>query len=134
MVDPSITRKQIARIQIGTLLVGVVAAGFAWALGWPSLVLPILGGVIWGSANVWLLYRLSEYLRPDRPKPLLPLLLIVLVKFPAMYGLAFLLIRNRPVPEVAAAAGGFTLVLVVMVLRALGAQMARPRPGSVGRA
>ena len=133
-MDASITRNQVTRIQIGTLLVGALAAGFAWALGWPSLVLPILGGVVWGSANVWLLYRLSEYLRPDRDKPMLPLLLIVLVKFPAMYGLAFFLLRHRPVAEVAAAAAGFTLVLVVMVLRAVGAQMARPRAGSVGRA
>jgi len=108
------------RIAIGSLLLGCVGAAVMISMGEARLAWPALGGVLWGIVNVFLLRRVVGYLRPEGVGSPLKLALEIGVKFPLMYVVAFLLLRPRPVDEIIAAAAGFTLVLVVMMLRALG--------------
>lgn len=109
-----------ARIGIGSLLLGIVCAAVMMSLGHGRLALPAFGGVVWGVVNVLLLRRVIRYVRPGARPNLGRLVIDVGLKFPLMYAIAFLLLRTRPVDEIVAAAAGFTLVLVVMMLRALG--------------
>jgi hypothetical protein len=109
-----------SRIAVGSLLLGLVGVAALLALGYTHLALPALGGVVWGVVNIVLLKRVIRYVRPDGAPNVGRLILDVGVKFPLMYAVAFVLLRPRPLDEIVAAAAGFTLVLVVMLLRALG--------------
>lgn len=114
------TNDATGRIAIGSLLLGIVGAGIMLALGHGRLAPPAFAGVVWGVVNVLLLRRVVRYVRPGAAPNAGRLILDVGVKFPVMYALAFFLLRARPLDEVVAAAAGFTLVLAVMMLRALG--------------
>ncbi len=130
------TVSPIARTQIGSLLLGVVAACVLWALGRTLWVWPLLGGVVWGVVNVSLILQLTDHIRPDRPTRTGSLLVGVLLKGPAMYAIAFVLLRSRSREEILAAGAGFGLVLLVMLLRAVGllltGGLVRRDPGQPG--
>lgn len=121
------------RIGIGSLLLGIVGAAIMMSLGHGRLAVPAFCGVVWGVVNVLLLRRVIRYVRPGASPNVGRLLVDVGVKFPLMYGVAFVLLRPRPVDEIIAAAAGFTLVLVVMMLRALGWLLTHTGDTSNGR-
>ena len=108
------------RIAIGSLLLGAVGVAILIGLGHARLALPAAGGVVWGVVNMLLLRRVVRHLRPEGVGAPGRLALEIGLKFPLMYALAFVLLRSRPVDEIVAAAAGFTMVLVVTMLRALG--------------
>jgi hypothetical protein len=122
-----VTSPTITHALIGSAALGVVGASLLVAFGRASLALPVLGGVAWGIANVLLLRRVVRHVRPDQTVPLGKLLTDLIVKFPAMYAVAFVLLWKRPVADLVAAAAGFGLVLMAMLLRSVGA-LFTPRP------
>jgi hypothetical protein len=113
----------------------VVGASILWASGRRDLVVPGLGGVAWGILNVELLARLLEHLRPDRTRNPARIALDIVLKFPAMYVAAFLLLRRQTTAQILTAGAGFALVLLAFLLRALGALAtdASARSGPTGR-
>jgi hypothetical protein len=64
--------------------------------------------------------RVLAHLRPDRPRRIRWIVFDLLVKFPVLYLAAFLLLRGRSRETIVAAAAGFGLVLLTIVLRSLG--------------
>ncbi len=98
-------------------------------IGHPELAFPLLGGVLWGIVNVYLLRRLSEHVRPDRTRKPALIAFDLLLKL-AMYALAFLLLWGRPAAQILTAGAGFTLVLLAMFLRSLGHVFVRGSEGS----
>jgi hypothetical protein len=109
-----------ARGQVATALIAVVSASLLLALGRTAWVLPLLGGAAWGMLNFAGTERVLAHLRPDRPRRVRWILVDFLLKFPVMYLAAFLLLRGRSRETILAAAGGFALVLLTVVLRSLG--------------
>lgn len=82
---------------------------------------PLLVGLGWGLANLYLLARLIRHLRPDQPTRPVAVALDVLLKGPIMYGVACVLLLGRTGPEIVGAAIGMGLVLFTILLQALGA-------------
>jgi hypothetical protein len=117
----TVVENTLIRTFIGASVLAVVAACLVTSLGRLELALPILGGAGWGMLNVFLLYRLSAYARPDRPPITARTFVDFTLKFPVLYGGAALFLMGRSQALVLAAAAGFGLVLLTIVLRALGA-------------
>lgn len=123
----------IGRLQLSAGTLGVIAAAILMSLGHTELVLPMLGGVLWGMANIYILRRLTEHIRPDRPRRPALIALDIILKL-AMLALGFALLYGRPVPQILTAAIGFTIILFVMFLRSLGQVFAKQpeNSGTVG--
>lgn len=120
------------RVLIGTGTLGLVGVLILLSQGHASLALPWSGGVVWGMLNVVFIGRVVRHIRPDQDVKVGRLIGDIALKGPLMYVAAFLLLFRQPAPVVLAAGAGFTLVLVVMLLRALGALVARASRRSIG--
>jgi len=79
----------------------------------------ILAGTLWSCLNLYFLANLiKEALNPEKPKKS-KIILIVSVKFPLLYLLGYLILRLDYFP-VLSLLSGFTLIFVVVFLKALG--------------
>jgi len=85
------------------------------------MALPLLVGLGWGLANLYLLARVIGHLRPDRPTRHVAAAIDVLLKGPLMYGLACFLLHGRTGAEIVGGVIGMGLVLFTILLQALGA-------------
>jgi len=80
----------------------------------------ILAGAIWGCLNLYFLTNLiTEIFSPDKEVRKGKVILIVLVKFPLLYLVGYVLLIIKYFPAVSLVSG-FTLIFVVMFLKALG--------------
>ncbi|NIN01005.1 MAG: hypothetical protein GTO24_23840 [candidate division Zixibacteria bacterium] len=80
----------------------------------------ILAGTIWGCLNLlFLTHLITEVFTPGKEVSKGKVILIALVKFPLLYLLGYLLLRIRYFPPVSLLSG-FTLIFLVMFLKALG--------------
>jgi hypothetical protein len=80
----------------------------------------ILAGAIWGSLNLlFLTHLITEVFSPGREVRKGKVILIALVKFPLLYAAGFLLLRINYFPAESLLIG-FTLLFVVMFLKAMG--------------
>ncbi|KPJ64835.1 hypothetical protein AMJ44_12045 [candidate division WOR-1 bacterium DG_54_3] len=80
----------------------------------------ILVGTIWGCLNLYFLTNLiTEIFSPDKEVRKGKVILIVLVKFPLLYLVGYVLLIIKYFPAVSLVSG-FTLIFVVMFLKALG--------------
>ncbi|KPL01960.1 MAG: hypothetical protein AMJ90_07130 [candidate division Zixibacteria bacterium SM23_73_2] len=79
----------------------------------------ILVGTGWSCLNLYFLANLiKEALNPQKPKKT-KITLIILVKFPLLYFLGYLILRLNYFPVLSLLAG-FTLIFLVIFLKALG--------------
>jgi hypothetical protein len=80
----------------------------------------ILVGTIWGCANLYFLTSLiTEIFSPGKDVRKGKVLLIALVKFPLLYLIGYLLLIIKFFPPLSLVSG-FTLIFLVMFLKALG--------------
>jgi hypothetical protein len=80
----------------------------------------ILVGTIWGCANLYFLTNLiTEIFSPGKEVRKGKVILIVLVKFPLLYLIGYVLLIIKYFPAVSLVSG-FTLIFLVMFLKALG--------------
>jgi hypothetical protein len=80
----------------------------------------ILVGAVWGCANLYFLTNLiTEIFSPGKEVRKGKVILIVLVKFPLLYLIGYVLLIIKYFPVVSLVLG-FTLIFLVMFLKALG--------------
>lgn len=80
----------------------------------------ILVGAIWGSLNLYFLTNLiTEFFSPGKEVKKGIVILIVLVKFPLLYLVGYVLLIIKYFPAISLVSG-FTLIFLVMFLKALG--------------
>ena len=80
----------------------------------------ILVGTIWGCLNLYFLTNLiTEVFSPGKEVRKGKIILIVLVKFPLLYLVGYVLLVIKYFPAVSLLSG-FTLIFLVMFLKALG--------------
>jgi hypothetical protein len=80
----------------------------------------ILVGTIWGGLNLYFLTNLiTEIFSPDKEVRRGKVILIVLVKFPLLYLIGYVLLIIKYFPALSLVSG-FTLIFLVMFLKALG--------------
>jgi len=89
-----------------------VYLGAGWGLGF------ILGAA-WGIGNLYLIKRLIELSVRLEGRDLAAVVILVLVKFPLLYGLGYLILSRSWYPFWAPVIG-FSLPLAVIVLKAIG--------------
>jgi hypothetical protein len=83
----------------------------------------ILVGAIWGSLNLYFLTSLiTEIFSPGKEVRKGKVILIVLVKFPLLYLIGYVLLIIKYFPAISLVSG-FTLIFLVMFLKALGRWM-----------
>ena len=83
----------------------------------------ILAGTIWGCANLYFLTNLiTEVFSPGKEIRKSKVLLIALVKFPLLYLVGYVLLIIKFFPPISLVSG-FTLIFLVMFLKALGRWM-----------
>jgi len=97
---------------VGLLGLAASAAGFAW-VGWFAGLSVAIGASL-GAANLWLLARVvSSFLDPDAPPR--PLVLLAIIKFTALFGGVFALVRLGAVDILALGVGFGTLPLGIVL-------------------
>ncbi len=80
----------------------------------------ILAGSAWGCLNLWFLTQLiSEIFSPGKEIKKGKVILITVVKFPLLYAAGYLLLEIIHLPPIGLLVG-FTLIFLVMFLKALG--------------
>ena len=80
----------------------------------------ILVGTIWGGLNLYFLTNLiTEIFSPGKEVRKGKIILIILVKFPLLYLIGYILLIIKYFPAVSLISG-FTLIFLVMFLKALG--------------
>jgi hypothetical protein len=105
-----------------TVFVGLVVGMAVWAyVGWFEAV-GLLAGAVLGSANLWLLWRLAHLILTPRRGPVGAILVAFFLKVVGVYGLGAVLLLWVHVPALWFLVG-FSLVLLVVVLKALGRWM-----------
>ena len=109
----------INRVIKTTLLLGALVFIFGtYYFDW-IYSLGIFVGTLWGCANLWFIRQfIVNYITPGE-RDAMKLALFALIKFPVLYGLGFLLLWLGWFPVVSFVIG-FSLILVVVVLKALG--------------
>jgi hypothetical protein len=121
----------VVRIVKTTAAVAAVAALFCATYFSPAAGLGLAAGAAWGCLNLLATgYVVRTLLSAEKPGKL-RVLKLSLVKFPLLYGAGFLLLRARVFPP-ESLVSGFSLVLLVIFLKALGASVAgslSPGPG-----
>ncbi|UCF78509.1 MAG: hypothetical protein JSW03_10580 [Candidatus Eiseniibacteriota bacterium] len=110
----------VTRIVKTTAIVSALTALFVATYFSPAWGGGVLLGATWNSLNLllvaWLVRAVVAAERAVRGR----IVALAAVKFPVLYGLGFLLLRSAVFP-VGSLVTGFSLVLVVILLKALGA-------------
>jgi hypothetical protein len=102
-----------------------VYVGAGWGLGF-------MLGAGWGIGNLYLLKRLIELSVRLEGRDLTAVGILVLVKFPLLYGLGYLILSRSWYPFWAPVIG-FSLPLVVIILKAMGRVLLRIEGADAGR-
>ncbi|MBN1504277.1 MAG: hypothetical protein JW952_04365 [Candidatus Eisenbacteria bacterium] len=115
--------EHVFRIVKTTAVVAAVVALFCATYFSAAAGAGLLAGAAWGCLNLLATGRVVRTLvAPERPGRL-RVLWLSFVKFPLLYGAGFLLLRAGVFPP-ESLVSGFSLVLVTIVLKALGASAA----------
>jgi hypothetical protein len=113
----------VTRVIKTTAVVTIIVALFVATYVSPAHGGGVFLGALWNSLNLLVVVSLVKILisaeQPARRK----VVSIATLKFPVLYGFGFLLLRTAFFP-VASLLAGFTLVLAVIVLKALGIAVA----------
>jgi hypothetical protein len=106
-------------------LFAAVYVGWGWALGF-------LLGAAWGIGNLYLLRALIGKVVRQGGRDTWAIVGLVLIKFPLLYALGFVVL-SRPWYPFWAPVLGFSLSLIVIVLKAAGRAMLRIEGPDAGR-
>jgi len=122
-----LTRSLKATALLGLLgsLFASVYVGWGWALGF-------LLGAAWGIGNLYLLRALVGKVVSLGGRDTWAIVVLVLIKFPLLYGVGFLVL-SRPWYPVWAPVSGFSLSLLVIVLKAMGRALLHIEGPDAGR-
>jgi hypothetical protein len=113
----------VTRVVKTTAVVAIVIALFVSTYVSPAYGASVLLGALWNSLNLLIVASLVKLVLSDEKPGRRKILSVVALKFPVLYGLGFLLLRTSYLP-VGGLLAGFSLVLAVIVLKALGLAVA----------
>ena len=109
----------IKRTYLTSLILALIVFLYTWAyFNFPSAV-GIVTGTIWGCLNLFFITSLVTTFIKVGEKDYTKIWIMLLVKFPILYGLGFLALKINYFNPLSFLIG-FTLVLAVIVLKALG--------------
>ncbi|EQB62566.1 MAG: hypothetical protein RBG1_1C00001G0145 [candidate division Zixibacteria bacterium RBG-1] len=109
----------IKRTYRTTLIVAILVFFYTWGYYSFSSAVGILTGTVWGCLNLFFVTSLVTSFIKTGEKDYTKIWILLLVKFPILYGLGFLALKIdyfNPLSFLL----GFTLVLAVIVLKVLG--------------
>jgi len=113
----------VGRVVKATAVVAALAALFCATYLSPRVGLGVAAGAAWGCLNLLVTGSVVRALVSTERRGKLRILMLSLVKFPLLYAAGFLLLRARVSPP-ESLVSGFSLVLLVIFLKALGASAA----------
>ncbi len=116
------------RIIKATAAVALLTALFCATYFSPAAGVGLLAGAAWGCLNLLVTGHFVRTLVAAVKPRKLRVLVLSFIKFPLLYGAGFLLLRVGVFPP-ESLVSGFSLVLLIIVLKALGASVAE----SLGR-
>ncbi len=122
----------VRRVMRATAVVAAVAALFCVTYFSPAAGVGLLAGAAWGCFNLLATAQVVRTLVAPEKSSKLRIVVISFVKFPLLYGAGFLLLRAGVFPP-ESLVSGFSLVLLVIVLKALGASVAGSLSPLAGR-
>jgi len=109
----------LKRVQMATLVVGVIAFAFVALYYDLRFGLGLLIGCLWGVGNFWAITRVLTVVMTRGQIDQRRALIFAAIKFPVLYIVGFVLLRSgwfEPISLVA----GFSLLFLVVLLKALG--------------
>ncbi len=112
------------RVLRSTAFVGVLVFAFVAVYYQPRFGLGILFGCAWGIGNFWALTRVIPAVLTPNTVDRRRALLLAAIKFPALYGIGYLVLRSEWFTPIALLIG-FSLLFVVVVLKAAGRMFLR---------
>ena len=102
-----------------TLILAILVFLYSWGYYSLSSAVGILTGTVWGCLNLFFITSLvTEFIKVDE-RDYIKIWIMLLVKFPMLYGLGFLALKINYLKPLTFLLG-FTLVLAVIVLKVLG--------------
>lgn len=101
------------------LVVTIIFAPFVQLYLGTYFTLGFLAGAIWNIINVYLLFKVSNLLVPSYESQKTRGLISGMLKFPALFGAGYLIIKYTHV-SLYGIMLGFSLLLIVFILRAVG--------------
>jgi hypothetical protein len=112
-----VTRAMLGKVQLWTLIGGVVAAAVAWPLAGPLFAWGVLATALWAVIGFRALEGLvaAALVPPGEPRNTRAILIWAAVKI-AVYGAATWVVFNRPFPP-ASHLVGVSLLLVAIVVQ-----------------
>ncbi len=122
----------VRRIVKTTAIVAIVVALFCVTYFSPVVGAALLAGAAWGCLNLLATAEVVRVLVAPEKSGKLRIVVLSLVKFPLLYGSGFLLLRAGVFPP-GSLISGFSLVLLVIFLKALGASVAGSLSPLAGR-
>lgn len=107
------------------VVITIILAPFSLVYFSPSVAIGFTAGAVWNILNVYLLFHASNVLVPseqaDEAKKMMGIIAGI-VKFPVLYGLGYVIIKYTGASLYGIIAG-FSLIFVVLVLRAVGGSL-----------
>ncbi len=107
------------------VVITIIFAPFTLVYFGPSVALGFTAGAVWNIVNVYLLFQASNVLVPsgqaDEAKKMMGIIAGIF-KFPVLYGLGYVIIKYTGASLYGIIAG-FSLIFVVLVLRAVGGSL-----------
>lgn len=107
------------------VVITIILAPFSLVYFSSSVAIGFTAGAVWNILNVYLLFQASNVLVPseqaDETKKMMGIIAGI-VKFPVLYGLGYVIIKYTGASLYGIIAG-FSLIFVVLVLRAVGGSL-----------
>jgi hypothetical protein len=119
---------RVRKMSIITAAVISIPVAYYWGFGMGAAW---LAGVAWSLVNLFFIGQVIKNVITAEERDLIKILVAVVVKFPVLYALGFLLLWLEQLPVVGLVAG-FTWPFLVMVLKAVGRAYLRMDEGSNG--
>ncbi len=120
-----------ARVIKTTAAVAVLAALFCATYFSPAVGLGLLAGAAWGCVNLFATGQVVRALVSAERPGKVRILKLSFIKFPLLYGAGFLLLWSGVCPP-ESLVSGFSLVLLVIFLKALGSSAAESLSRGLG--
>lgn len=115
-----------------SLVVAILTAGFSLVYGYYSFAKGFFLAALWSIVNLWFICLLARLLFTPLEKGSSPrvnktkTVLLVLLKFPVLYTVGYIALRYGNL-SIYAVLAGFSLVFLVIALKAAGHMIVNPR-------
>ena len=119
----------IRRVLVSTIWFSSVAAIILWYRVGGRFALGYAIGTLWGILNFWFLKEVVVYTVTLEDRSFKEILWRAVIKFPILYGIGIWILVSG-IFSILALTAGFSMVLVVFVLKALGSKLTgKGQPG-----